>query len=481
MSIERQAIAALKWTAGARLLGQLASWASTLLVLRLLAPEDYGLMAIVATLVGIVTAVAEFGLGAAMIQARELEREVFARLAGLVMLIHLGLMLLLMAAAPWLADWYQDERLRAMIQAAALQLLCSAMAAVPQAQAVRKMDFGWLARVELLTMVFGSLATLALAMHGAGAWALVGGMLATAAARTLLLVADGENLRPDFRLAGLGPHLGYSSRMATVQVLWSVVSQSDVIIGGRLLGRDALGLYSVALHLATLPMHKVMGVVNQVAFASVARLQDDGQRLARRIEQAVRLMAALAVGLMWGMAAVAPELVPVVIGPQWGAAVLILQLVSLVVPLRMLTMTLATAVGGVGAADVSLRNTLTAALVWPACFVVGAQWDALGLAVGWMVATPLTFALNARRIGRALGVSILRLLRLAGPPLVAGAAMLAAVAAARLGLEAHVGPGARLPLLIGVGALAYAATLLSIDRSLWADLRRIAASRSPAG
>jgi O-antigen/teichoic acid export membrane protein len=475
-SVERAAASGLKASALARAFGQLASWASTLLVMRLLVPADYGLMAIVATLIGIGTAVAEFGLSASLIQARELERPMLARLAGLIWALHLLMFVATLAAGPLFAWLYADPRLSLLIQVAGVQFLFAGACAVPYALAARAMGFAWLARVELLATLLSCSSSLALAMAGAGVWALVGGMLAAAAARALLLIADGENVRPDFRPQGVSAHLAFSGKMAASTLLWTGVSQADVLIGAKLMPRDALGLYSVGAHLATLPMHKIMGVANQIVFSAVARLQTESERLRMRVLQGSRLMMAGAVGLLWGMGAVAPELVPLVIGSHWEPAVVPLQLVSAVVPVRMLMMLLASAVGGAGAIDVNLRNTISAALVWPPCLYVGAHWGATGLAAAWLVASPLTFALNAARIGAVLGVRVRELLELLLKPVAAGAALWLSVEALRWSVGTVGHAASRLVMLVAVGALIYIGALALLDRRLWSDLRRFASA-----
>lgn len=472
MNVEKKTLSALKWTAAARLAGQSASWVATLFVLRILAPEDYGLMAIVSTLIAIGTAIAEFGLANSMIQARTLEQDVKAKLAGLIVVLHVALAVVTCGIAPLAAWFFDDARLTALIQTASLQFGFAAAAGVPHALATREMQFALLARVELLTMVLGSVGTLGLAILGIGAWALVGGMLITSATRALLLVARGENVRPSFKFAGLGAHLSYSTRMASSHVAWSVASQSDMMVGGRVLTRDALGAYSVALHLATLPMSKIMGIINQIAFTAVARLQDESERLRARLMQGSRMLTVLAVGLMWGLAGVAPEFLTAVLGAKWHAAIVPLQLISLIVPLRMLTMILATAVAGVGAAHINLRNTITTAIVWPACFIIGAQWGPIGMAAAWLVAVPLAFGLNARRICGALGLRFGSILRFAVPPALAGCAMLAVIFALRFVTD-EWSHWQRLPLLISGGGAAYVAALLAIDRQTLTDLRNL--------
>lgn len=473
MNVEQQAVRSLQWTAAGRAVGQAVSWAVTLWVLRLLAPEDYGLMAIVATWTGIGLALADFGLGAALVRSRESPAQERA-LAGVLWAWHGALALLFFALAPALAWFHAEPRLQALLMVASLQFLLAGAGAVPMALRTRAMDFRHLAVTEAMSMVAASATTLGFALQGAGVWALVAGTLAGAGTRAALLVAGGPWLWPSWRWQGLGPSLRYSAGMASGQLIWTVVSQSDVLVASRLLPRDALGVYAVALHLATMPMNKLMGVVNQVAFAAVAALQDEAERLRARLLTAVRLMLVIAGGLIWGAAALAPDWLPWLLGERWTPAVLPLQLVSMMVPLRMVAMLLATALGGVGASGAMLRNTLSTALVWPVCFAVGCQWGVQGLAAAWLVASPLSLALNLPRITRTLGLELGALLRELRLPVLAAVGMAAAVTTLRP-LLPWQGPWALAPLGLA-GALTYLA-VLCLDRRWWHDLRRVIAAR----
>jgi O-antigen/teichoic acid export membrane protein len=266
--------------------------------------------------------------------------------------------------------------------------------------------------------------------------------------------------------------LKYGSMLAASNVLWSAVNQADAIIGGRILGREALGTYSVALNLALLPMNKILGVINQVAFSTAARLQDEVERLRLRVQQSLRLLAASGIALLWGMTAVAPELVRSILGAKWEPAILPLQLICLIVPFRLLMALLSTTVASIGRADVNLRNTVTAAITWPLCFLLGAQFGANGLAAAWLGAVPLSFAVNARRIAGVVGIGINSLLRCAAGSTAAGAMMLVAVAGARAA-TAGLSDAARLGILVGVGAAVYLGALVVLDREVVSDARRL--------
>ena len=131
-------------------------------------------------------------------------------------------------------------------------------------------------------------------------WALVLGSLAGGGLRAALLLVGGKSVRPVFRLDGIARHLGFGGVFTANRLAWQVLSQSDVLIVGRLLTKEAVGVYSVAVQLATLPMHKIMDVVNQVTFSTVARLQGELPRLRERLLDASRLLTFLSVPVAWG-------------------------------------------------------------------------------------------------------------------------------------------------------------------------------------
>lgn len=476
MSIERRTISALKWVALGRLLSQIATWTITLVVLRLLSPSDYGLAALVSVVISISLSVAE-GLTASLIQARELAHGVLARIAGFVFLLHLLLTLALLVSAPLFADFFGDPRLAPLMRVAALQFVFSAIGAVPQALATRALEFKWLAKVELGTAVMSSLGVLLMAILGFGVWALVLGAVANTALRSLLLVRRGNNVWPDFRLRGLPRHLDFGFKFALGALVWTVAVQLDVMVGGRFLSADELGVYAVGVYVAAMPMNKVMGVINQVAFSAVSRLQDEGARLRMRLAQAIGLMSATSVPLLWGLSAVAPEFVLVALGARWESAIVPLQLISLVVPLRMASALLATALAGEGYAGLALRNTLVVASVWSACFLVGVQWGSNGLAASWLLAVPLSFALNLPAASRAVGLSMVLLTRQLIVPMCAGGVMYGAVFVARIWTQ-DLADIYRLALLVAVGAMSYLPMLRLLDRDNWNEMRRLVRAMS---
>jgi len=416
--------------------------------------------------------VAELGLGASVVQARTLDREELANVTGAVVGLNLACGVLVVLIAPLAAAVFGEWRLTAVIRVSAMQFLFYAVATVPQSLAQRDMKFKWLAIIDVWSSLLTSAITLVLAVLGYGVWALVFGNLAGAALRAALLLKHGGTGRPRFKVGNIGRHVRFGGAVTLSRVLWQFVHQSDVLIAGRFLTSEAVGWYSVSVHLATLPMQKTMSVLNQVAFVAVARLQDELPRLRVRILDASRLMSLVVVPLLWGLSAVAPEFVNVVLGSRWVPAAFALQIVTIIVPLRMLAAVLSTSIAGLGRADLDLLNTLSGALVLPAAFLGGIRWGIDGLALSWVVAIPVIFGINFQRTSRVIGFTLRDLVAAVHAPFVAGTAMYLAVALARLVLHDTVAPY-RLAVLVPIGAAVYLLSVLALDHRIAPEFRRV--------
>lgn len=471
MSIERQAISALKWTGLAKLVGQLASWAITLVVLRILAPSDYGLMAIASVIVSILAGIAELGLGASVVQAARMSQDDLKAVTGLVIVLNLAIGVAVALTAPIASRVYQEPRLTALLQVSSLTFVFNAFSTIPQALAYRDLRFRWLAVTELAAVLATGLVTLAMALSGAGVWALVVGSQAQNLVRTALLLRDGMPW-PIIRLRGIRRYLEFGGATTFSRLMVQIAYQADIFIGGRILSQQAIGLYSVSLHVATLPMQKIMGVINQVAFPAVARMQHERERLRSRLLEATRMLMALGVALLWGMSAVAPELVSVVMGEKWRAAVFPLQTVCLAIPLRMLGAVYSTAVLGVGDIAANMRLMLASALVLPIAFYLGAQHGVNGLALAWVVAIPLIVATNLPVMLRTVGIGIRDLVRGIRGAFISGAVMYLSVTFLRITVAGLPTPAA-LIVLVTAGAVAYLLTLRLTDRDLLGKLRQV--------
>ncbi|NRF66520.1 lipopolysaccharide biosynthesis protein [Aquincola sp. S2] len=468
-TLRSKVLSGLYWSGSARLLGQLFTWGVTLVVIRVLRPEDYGLLAMATVFVAFLTLMADIGLGQALVQVDRLDEDRVRQVFGAIIVVDCLLFLLQFGAAPLIADFFAEPRLTTILRALAATFLLAIFTSVPTALMSRELDFKRQSLIELGCAIIGSVTTLAMALLDYGVWALVGGMLVSHACRTIACNIVKPYLHwPRLSLEGVRGLILFGGQMTVSRLLWFIYSQADMFIAGKLLGKEALGMYSVAMHLASLPVQKISSLVNQVAFPAFARSRQDGAQTASYLLKAVRILSFFAFPTLWGMSATAPELVGVVLGAQWHGAVLPLQVLALVMPIRMISNFIPAATDGVGRADVGMKNLLLSNAVMLPAFALGSQWGLQGLCVAWLVASPVVFLLNLRSSLAALQMKVADVLKAMAKPALCALLMGGAILLGQwLPVE---GMAWRLGLLIGIGTVAYLVSALLINKAVFAEI-----------
>ncbi len=467
MSLQSQALSGFRWSAGLKLVSQIITWAITIFVIRLLTPADYGLLAMATVSVAFLTMFSEMGLGAAVVQQSAIAEPLLRRVLGVVLVLHFFLAALLVLVAPLVADFYDDPQVTPILRVLSLQFILAAFAVMPNAQLQRRMAFRNRALLDLFSALVTSATTLTLALQGAGVWALVAGTLLGQCCKTVgLNWLFPCRFWPEFSFKGLRSLLRFGGQFTAIQVLWVFLSQVDIVIGGKWLGHEALGFYSVATHFASLPGQRISSLVNQIAFPAFARLQNEVAQTGAHVLKGVRMLSFFAFPVLWGLSSVATEGVEVVLGGAWARSAFPLQVLALIVPLRIVGNFVSTALQGIGRSDIVLRNVLWAALMTPPAFLIGVNfWGLEGLSLAWLVVSPLVFLQGMLRGLPVLGLRWGQLLAAMAPAAGASLFMAVAVGATRHWVLSGQDSLWRLCGLIGVGVLAYSAVWFGLNRN----------------
>jgi len=465
MSSDSGFASGLRWVAAGRLSAQLISWLGTIYVMRTLVPQDYGLAAICSSIIAIVMIVAEFGMGASVIQAKKLEDAQIRSIFGASLLFSFSCAAMLVLAAPLLTWFFRAPEAINLIRASALHLVLSPLSTIPEAILRRDLRFRGVSVIEFVTGISASLATVALAWYGAGVWSIVTGPLVGALARVIMInLLAPQRLAPSLNLRPAAGMLDFGFKVAISRLASTVFGQSDVLIAGRFLSKAALGEYSVGMTLAMLPVSKAMGILNQVTYPTIAKMHREGQSLQPVLLEGLRLFAYVLVPLLWGMAAVAPWLISSLIGPHWEQAVLPMQIVCLALPLRMISVLLSSVLQGMGQAGMEVRNTMTGVVLLPLCFLAGAPFGATGLALAWLVGLPLLIVVNLHRARDVMKLTIRDALLALSKPVALSGVMAASTLALGHGLGPQLSDWLRLSMLVPCAIALYLVLLWTLDR-----------------
>lgn len=458
MDLKSKVMTSLSWTASTKLLGQILTWAITILVIRILSPQDYGLVSMAGVFVYIFVLINELGLGAALVQVAKVDPKMVRQTLGLVYLVNFLLFAGLVLCAPLIAEFYGEPRLTAIVRVSSLQFVLSAFSIIPRSMLQRNLDYKRLGLIDLAGAVAGSVTTLAIAWLGGGVWGLVIGSLVIVGVKSAALMAFSPRVGlPDFTFRGMGRILHFGALVTLERVLWFASSNADILIVGKLLGKDLLGFYSVGMELASLPVSKISDIISQVAFSAFARIQEEKEKVAGYFIKACRILSLVSFPVFVGIAAVSEEIVLTFLGDKWAPSILPLRILCLIMPLRIIMIVVVPLTQGLGRPALGLINMTVAAAVRIPSFLVGAHWGLLGICVAWVAATPVLFVHFLVMVRGLVGAPFHRLVgTLARPALLSGV-MYLAVAELRGHLAAMAGlpVAARFALLALTGAAVY--------------------------
>lgn len=355
---------------------------ATLMILaRLLAPADFGVVAMVMSVYGVAELLMDLGLSAATVQ----RSEVTASQVNTLFWINAGLAAALtiagVALAPLLAAWFSDPRLETAGSILSLGFLLGGLAAQPMALLRRHLRFGTIARISIGSALANCATALALAWLGWGFWALVWASLAGHAATVL-----GAWLRSGWRPAA--PSYDRSSRdmlafggyLAAFALLTYLGRNLHLVFIGRLWGAAATGLYSRASGLLEQPLNFLTGPLRLIAPAALARLTSSPADFRRYyVEATALLMLAVAPLSVW-LAIFAPDIVAVVLGAQWTAAGDLLRWLGIGLVPQVLNQSTGWLYIATGRSRAMMQWGMGGWLVVIACLLLGLRWGVEGVA-----------------------------------------------------------------------------------------------------
>ena len=457
-TIGAQIRSGVAWKAGSQVTLQISRMVVALVLARMLAPEDWGLAAMVVLFSSFVVVFTDNALGTALIQRRELiegdRSTVFWVSAGA------GLVLALagIALANPLADFYNEPEVAALFVAISVSFFVSSLGTTHMALLARDMQFRLLELRQIAATVAGAGVGIGLAVAGYGAWAIVGQLLAETVISTVVLWLV-MPWRPSatFSTASLRRLGGFAGNVFGENLLYQAGRSLGSLLIGRFLGAAALGAYSIAMNVILVPFSRLAGPLQQVFFPAFSRMRDDRERIANVWIRATRLVGSVSIPALVGLVVVAPDFVHVVLGPRWTEATPVIQIlavVGIVLSLGTLNTEVLQALGKVGAL---LRLTLLWAVATLGAVVLGLRWGIVGVAACYTAVTLVVEPLRALITTRALRISFWRFpASLFG--IVQATTIMAAVAVgAREALVASGAPPAiRLAVVALIGVAVYA-------------------------
>lgn len=396
----------VKWLGLSKFATQIYTWTLTILTMRALSPETYGLFAIAGVFIALLELFAELGLRTRLIQMESYATDYIRSVYGISIVASLLLSFLLAATSQPIAAFFQQPELTWVLVVLSAQFAFSSIAVIPDAMLKRELRFRRLALVEALQAIAAATVTIALAYAEWNVWSLVIGTIAGTAVRTIgLLVASPLKITPSFNFKGLGDTIKFGSAVTGQKLIWWFYSNLDRVLIGRLLDMHALGVYSAGVQLSTMPLAKVGGMLNLLAFTGLARTNKDKRAFEQLLVKAVAIVSIIFFPLGFGTTVIAYELTPVLFGTKWRGAEAIVAILALAIPIRALSLPLFESLNAIGEPGYALRTVSVSAVLAIAGIGIGSMFGILGVAVGVTIASLVSFLYTIALVSRRTEIS----------------------------------------------------------------------------
>lgn len=473
-SLARQVRSALIWRSGSQIVAQLVQWSATFLVIRILAPADYGLFAMCQVVLTFMAMLNGYGLASGLIQQKQISHREVRQLFGMLIVLNVTLAIAQLSLAPLAAAYYRQPIVGDMLRVQALLYLTTPFIALPYALLSRAMDFRHQAKANITASVASASAALGGALYGLGVWTLVLAPIVLFSVRGAMMTWSARSLVwPSFDFRGAGTIARYGGVMAASQLFWFLQSQADVFIAGRSFSPHTLGIYTTSLFLTQIFVSKFVPPLNEVAFSAYARMQHDPDAIGRAFVRGVRMVMIVAMPFYMGLAATSEPLVLTMLGEKWRETAPVVHLLALAMPFMTLQVLFTPASDARGRPGIGVRNGATGAIILASAFLVGVHWGPTGMGVAWILAYPLYLSISAWRTLPVIGVRARDVAAAVAAPAFGGIAMALVVGLVDRTLpplDAHW----RLAILVPIGAAVYASWMLVFARATIREVIAIA-------
>ena len=473
-AIGRRAGRGLRWSLGGNLVMKVGSFALSLVMVRLLAPHDFGLYAVALAANAFLIHVNDMGMIAATVQWRGEIEEMASTATTMAIAFSLGWYALFWVGAPILANAAGSPDATQLVRLLTFTIVLDGITAVSVGVIQRRFQQDKLMKAIGVGFVFSAVVTLTLAIAGAGAYSFVLGSLAQALVVAVLVLRTARvPFRFGFDRAVARRLLVFGIPLAAGLGVESLVLYSDSVIVGHVLGTVILGFYLLAFNISSWVPGMVGAAVRYVSIPAFSRLAEgESETFSLGVQRALPLLVAFVAPVAVVMVTLSPALVQVLYGAHWEPAAEALRFLAFVMVARMLTALVFDIQTGLGNTKVTVGLNLVWLVALLPALWIGSHADGMrGAAIGHaVVALVVAIPLAGWLLHRA-GVNMGPVLRGIVRPVLAAIAAGMTMAALALPIDS---PFVQLVVAGGAGMVVY--VVIAVPARARAPARRRAAS-----
>ena len=411
-SLKDKTIKGVAWSGIDNITQYAVTFVVSIVLARLLSPDDYGLLGLIAVFTAICTTLINGGFTNALIRKKDVTNNDY----NTVFIVNFGMSLLLYAiiffCAPFISVFFEREELVSLTRVSSLGMIIGALAIVQQTRLTKQIDFKTQTKITIYASIISGLCGIIMALFGCGVWALVMQGLVNQVIRTILLwkynhwIPKIHFSKTSFNeLFGFGWKLMISSLLDT---LWRELNQ---VVIGKFYNPATLGQYTRATHFSTLFSSNITGVIQRVTFPVLSNIQDDSQRMVCAYRRIIKITMFITATSMFFLGAISEPLLYCLIGSKWSEAATYLPLICIagsLYPLHAINLNMLQVQGR---SDLFLGLEVIKKIIGLIPLFVGAFVGVIPMLYVNIIIGIMSFFLNSYYSGKCIGYSSLMQLK----------------------------------------------------------------------
>ncbi len=431
-SLKAKTISGVIWKFGERVSAQAVNFIVSIILARLLLPDDYGLIALVTVFITICNKIVVSGFATSLIQKKDADNLDFSTVFYFSLAVAAVLYIGLFFAAPFIADFYSAESdpnlFIQVIRVMGVNLFIIAVNSVQQAYVSRTMQFRKFFFSTIIGTVVSAVAGIALAYAGKGVWALV-------AQNMILAVVNGIVLwfmvkwRPQlkFSFKRLKTLYSYGWKIFVASLIKIIYTDLRSLVIGKVYTAADLAFYNKAQSFPQLIDTNVEGTIDSVLFPAISKKQSNVDDMRAMLRRAIKTTSYILMPLLAGLSAVAKPFIIILLTDKWAESIPLMQILAFSFIFAPVELENLQAIKAIGRSDIALKVEIIKKVVGVLILIASIPFGVTAIAVGMVISTTLSAIINAIPNKKLLGYTFKMQLKDILPSLVMSLVMFGAV------------------------------------------------------
>lgn len=394
-SLKEKIINGLVWKFGERIIAQGVSFIISLVLARLLLPDQYGVVSLILVFINIANVFVSDGLGAALVQKKESSQKDFSTMFFCSLILSIVLYAFIFVFAPIIAAFYQKPEIVIIIRVMALQLPLSAVKTIQHAYVSKKMLFKKFFFSTLGGTLVSGVIGIIMALNGAGVWALVEQYLVNSLIDMLVLFAT-VGWRPslDFDINSAKAMFSYSSKLLAASLINTIYNESRNLVIGKRYTESDLAYNSKGSQFPALLINNINTSISSVLFPAMSQVHDDNNRVKEMTRMSMQISSYIIFPIMIGLSVVGQPLIRVLLTEKWLPCVPFLQIYCIYWMFQPCLTANNEALKAVGRTDICLKLEIIKKVIGFSLIIITMRISVMALALSNVVFAFISTVLN---------------------------------------------------------------------------------------